>query len=200
VPPPARGWTVSATVSRLLRADRARACHGLCYGDPAKRAAYLEHQYRGDTPRNAASMGSSQSGCLLHIRGTLGLEGLDDDATFRGRLVDIFDGAYVDEIGMVEGLLLTWVQQRGGGALSYRGPERPELRTGEVVVIGEGLATHGLIVLEQDGDQVVSSDGGQPDGRNGGRPTAIAERTRTLARGPGGTWTLGGRVLRWGWY
>ena len=170
----------------------ATAAAGLSYGDPATRAAYLARQYPGDTPDDARSMGSSQYGCLLHARACLREAGLDGTCLYRGKEIDVLRCAYAPYIGQIQGLIETLARHHGW----YATDDLADVQPADLLVVGEGTSTHGLVVVGTDGATVYSVDGGQTDPQNAPHGTAIKACQRTLgARAGQGVW-LGDRRVQ----
>lgn len=202
---------------------RALDCNGLSYGDGRTRAAYLRHQYPGDTAFNRNDMGRHQSGCLLHVRGLLAADEVDGVISWGGRQLDVLRGPYAGPLcGRIETILYELARQRG--LLTerlYQGDAVPELQPGDLVVIGQGGSrptdsiqrqlwqadwgdiAHGFLVtgVDEGGLVVESSDGGQTDSLNSGHPTAIRRVERRLERRRNGWWLASdsGKARRLNW-
>jgi hypothetical protein len=200
---------------------------GLSYGDKAKRPAYARAIHPFDTAADAVQMASTQSACLLHARAILATQQDGDGAwclpgevTLHGRRVDALRTPYARTLGQIETLLTEWGRQHRYLTPNFhRGDAVPDIRPGDLVMVGQGgsppkdptarqrwLAewggvAHGFVVVGTGGDAVMSVDGGQDDFANlddkkRPRPTAIRARTRTLVRKANGWW-LGDRRLAW---
>ncbi len=195
---------------------------GLSYGDPKKRHKYARTIHPFDDLATAVQMASTQSACLLHARAILAVQKDADDAwclpgeiTRNGRRVDALRTPYAQTLGQIETLLTEWGRQHGYLTPDpWRGVDPPDIRPGDIVLVGQGGSppkdavaraqwlqkwggvAHGFVVVGTGGAEVMSVDGGQPDPLNGNRPTAIRSRTRTLVRKANGWW-LGDRRLNW---
>lgn len=167
----------------------------LSYGDPKKRADYLAWLYPGDTPAHAAEMGASQYGCLLHARACLRACGLEGEVSYHGKTVDLLRCAYAPLIGQIGPMLLTLARTRGW--LQSNSDDLHDIRPADIVIVGEGTTTHGLVVVATDGATIHSIDGGQTDPRNGGRGTAIRRCQRTIGTRAGRGVYLGDREVQW---
>lgn len=164
----------------------------LTYGDPETRARYLAWLYPGDTEAHARDMGSRQYGCLLHARACLREAGLDGTCRFGGREIDVLRCAYAPLLGQIGPMLQTL-------AMAHGWLETTDLLTvqpADILLIGEGMQTHGVVVVGVDGSTVHAVDGGQTDPMNGGRGTAIRRVVRTIGSRNGRVW-LGDREVKW---
>jgi hypothetical protein len=172
----------------------------LSYGDPATRDRYLAWLYPGDTPAHADEMGSQQYGCLLHARASLRACDLEGEVSYNGRTVDLLRCAYAPRIGQIGPMLLTLATVRGW--LESNPDDLHDVRPADILIVGEGSQTHGLVVTAVDGATIYSVDGGQDDWGNlkpNGKPygTAIRRCQRTIGTRAGrGVW-LGDREIKW---
>ena len=200
---------------------------GLSYGDKSKRSAYAKAIHPFDDLAAAVQMASTQSACLLHARAILATQKDADGAwclpgeiTLNGRRIDALRTPYAKTIGQIETLLTEWGRQHGYLTPQFhRGDAQPDIRPGDLVMVGQGGSppkdatarqrwlqewggvAHGFVVVGTGGAEVMSVDGGQDDHANltpqgRPRPTAIRARTRTLVRKASGWW-LGDRRLAW---
>lgn len=195
---------------------------GLSYGDPKKRPDYARAIHPFDDPAAAVQMASTQSACLLHARAILATQKDGGDAwclpgeiTLNGRRIDALRTPYAKTVGQIETLLTEWGRQHGYLTDRFhRGDAQPDIRPGDIVLVGQGGSppsdpvarakwlqewggvAHGFVVVGTGGAEVMSVDGGQTDTLNRGLPTAIRPRTRTLVRKANGWW-LGDRRLSW---
>lgn len=200
---------------------------GLSYGDPKKRTAYARAIHPFDDLAAAVQMASTQSACLLRARAILATQKDGDDAwclpgeiTLNGRKIDALRTPYAKTIGQIETLLTEWGRQHGYLTPDlWRGVDPPDIRPGDLVLVGQGGSppsdpvarakwlqewggvAHGFVVVGTGGAEVMSVDGGQDDHLNldskgRPRPTAIRPRTRTLVHKHNGWW-LGDRRLNW---
>ena len=182
---------------------------GLCYGDPAKREAYLAWQYPGDTAFAADDMGRGQYGCLLHARACLRACDLDGEADYHGKRIDLLRCAYFPLIGQIEGMLETLARARGW----YSTTDLHDIRPADILLVGYGGqapkdpaerarwkatwggVTHGMVATAIDDNFLLSVDGGQLDEDNPPHGSAIAQcESRVEMRGTQ-VW-IDGRRLR----
>jgi hypothetical protein len=164
----------------------------LSYGDHETRARYLDWLYPADTPEHAKDMGSKQYGCLLHARACLREAGLDGSCRFGGREIDVLRCAYQPLMGQVAGMLQTLGMARGW--LSTK--DLIDVQPADILLIGDGAQTHGVVVVGVDGSTVHAVDGGQTDVMNGGKGTAIRRCVRTIGSRNGRVY-LGDREIKW---
>lgn len=195
----------------------ALSLEGASYGNAARRAEYLAHQYPGDTAFDAKDMGSHQSGCLLFARGCLahqrradGTPELDGQITWKGKRLDALRAPYAapELLGQIDGLLQEFGSQRGVLVRdAYKRADLPELLApGDILAIGAlgqppldsvqadlwrrhwGGLLHGFIVTGVQGLEVERIEGGKTDSLNGHRPTAIQRGVSPLERRADGWW------------
>ena len=89
---------------------------------------------------------------------------------------------------------MLWTLAKARGWLETK--DLLDVQPGDILVIGEGTQTHGVVVVGVDGSTVHAVDGGQVDSRNGGKGTAIRRRVRTIGSRNGRVW-LGDKEVKW---
>ena len=189
---------------------------GLCYGDPAKRAAYRDFIYAFDGP-HADEFASEMISCLMFAKALMAHNEVNGVITYRGVRRDVLHESYVNFIGQIDLLIQGLAKQndllvRSDDASAYE--LRAAIDPGSLVVHGalgrlpkgekekaEHLATwggiaHGLVVTGVEGETVLSVDGGQLDELNKNRSTAIEARERDFSIRKGKLW-LGDRRVNY---
>lgn len=195
----------------------AREKVGLCYGDPAQRAAYRDFVYAFDGA-DAEYFARTLISCLMFAKALMAHNEVDGRLRVHGRERDVLRESYAHFPGQIDSLL-QGLASRNGLLVSHLHATPYQLRAaiepGCLVVHGAGgqlpkeqeardrhLAqwgniAHGMVVTGLEGETVLSVDGGQLDVMNANRSTAIAERERAFSlRGSGQLW-LGGRRVNY---
>lgn len=176
----------------LLVIQAAESAVDLTYGDPETRPRYLAWTLPTDTPFDANDIGSKRYLCLLHARACLREAGLDGTCLYNGREIDVLRCAYAPLVGQIGPMLWTLAKARGW----LETKDLLDVQPGDILVIGEGTKTHGVVVVGVDGSAVHAVDGGQVDAMNGGRGTAIRRCVRTIGSRNGQVW-LGDKEVKW---
>lgn len=196
----------------------AMACEkvGLCYGDPAKRAAYRDFVYAFDGP-HADEFARTLISCLMFAKALMAHNEVDGRLVVAGRERDVLRESYSNFPTMIDSLLQGLAKRHGllvdqstasmdaliaaiePGCLVVHGaggrlPEEQEARDRHIALWGH--IAHGMVVTDVKGNKVRSGDGGQLDKLNGNRSTAIAEREREFSIRNGKLW-LGGRRVNY---
>lgn len=194
----------------------AREKVGLCYGDPAKRAAYRDFVYAFDGV-HAEEFASKLISCLMFAKALMAHNEVDGRLVVAGRERDVLRESYANFPTMIDSLLQGLAKRHGllvdqstasidklvaaiePGCLVVHGaggqlPKEQEARDRHLAQWG-GIA-HGMVVTEVNGNTVRSADGGQLDKLNDHRSTAIAERERAFSLRNGKLW-LGNRRVNY---
>lgn len=187
---------------------------GLCYGDPAKRAAYRDFIYAFDAPHED-EFASKLISCLMFAKALMAHNEVDGRILWHGVTRDVLRESYANFVGQIDTIHQELARQNGllfrydthtaaelraaiePGCLIVHGaggqlPADEGLRKRHLIEWG-GIA-HGAVVTASESDlaypfpKIISADGGQLDEKNNGRSTAIGECRRFLSVRGGDLW------------